>query len=102
MPLPAQLHALLWRHLAEAPKIIAHPLLLFRRQALELLPALAQNLALLRRYLAPLLEALLRTGPLLGCHRQPALAAARQRLLTIRWQGVPLILVILQKVLLLR
>src|SRR6202142_2777877 len=81
-PLPAQLLATLRRQLAKPLVLLAHALLLFGRQALELLPALAQKLPLLRR------------------HRQPALAAAHEGLLAIRRQAVPFALKALQQLLL--
>ena len=40
MPLFAQFLTALWRHLPKALKGFSYPLLLFRRQAFELLPAL--------------------------------------------------------------
>ncbi len=95
-PLPAQLRALFRRHLAKAIEGLAHPLLLFGRQAPVLLPALPELLALLRRHGAPLRKALLGTRALFRRHRQPALTALCQRLLTIGRQGIPLALITLQ------
>src|ERR1700692_2145807 len=74
-PLSAQLTAPVRRHLPKALKRFAHSLLLFRRQALELLPALAQDLALFRWHRAPLAEPLLRARPLFRRHREPTLTA---------------------------
>lgn len=65
-PLPPQFRASLGGHLPEPIEGLAHPLLLRRRQALELLPTLPQLLALLRRHGAPLREALLSARTLLG------------------------------------
>jgi hypothetical protein len=67
-PLPAQFLAPFGRHLPKPRERFAHALLLLRRQALELLPALAQLRALLRRHGAPLGESLLGTRTLLGRH----------------------------------
>ena len=101
-PLPAQLHAPFGRHLPEPVEGFAHPLLLFRRHGLELLPTLAQLLALLRRHGAPLSKALLGTRALRRRHGEPTLATPGQRLLAIRGQTVPLILIAVQQLLLLR
>src|ERR1700722_6255171 len=95
-PLPAQFLALFRRHLSKSVERFSYPLLLFRRQALELLPALAQLLPLLRRHGAPLGETLLHTRTVLGRHRQPPLTVVCQRLLAIRGQAVPLILIAVQ------
>src|SRR6266404_6291884 len=100
-PLVAQFHALLRRHLPKPAERFAHPLLLFRRQALVLLPTLAKLLPLLRRHGAPLCKALLRTRPLLRRHRQPALTPAGQRLLALRGQALPFSLIALEQLLLL-
>jgi hypothetical protein len=101
-PLPAQLHAPFGRHLPEPVEGFAHPLLLFRRHGLELLPALAQLLALLRRHGAPLSKALLGTRALRRRHGEPTLATPGQRLLALRGQAVPFILIAVQQLLLLR
>ena len=95
-PLPAQFLALFRRHLPKPVERFSYPLLLFRRQAFELLPALAQLLPLLRRHGAPLGETLLRARTLLGRHRQPPLTTLCQRLLAIRGQAIPLILIAVQ------
>jgi hypothetical protein len=100
-PLSAQFAALLRRHLPESPERLPHPLLLFGRQTLELLPSLAQNLALVGRHGAPLTESLLCARPLFRGHGQPPLAAFGERLLTIGWKRVPPVLIVLQEVLLL-
>jgi hypothetical protein len=101
-PLPAQLHAPFGRHLPEPVEGFTHPLLLFRRHGLELLPTLAQLLALLRRHGAPLSKALLGTRALRRRHGEPTLATPGQRLLAIRGQTVPFILIAVQQLLLLR
>src|ERR1700691_986945 len=77
-PLPAQLHAPFGRHLPEPVEGFAHPLLLFRRHGLELLPPLAQLLALLRGHGAPLSKALLGTRALRRRHRDTNLAKPRE------------------------
>ncbi len=100
-PLAAQFTPPFRRHLSEALKGLADSLLLFGRQALELLPAPTQELPLFRRHGAPLTESLLRARPLLRRHREPPLAALGQRLLPFRRQGVPLVLIVLQQMLLL-
>src|SRR6202041_212099 len=100
-PLPAQFHAPFGRHLPESVERFAYALLLVRRHGLELLPALAQLLALLRRHGSPLSETLLRARSLRRRHREPALAAPGQRLLALRRQTVPLVLIAMQQFLLL-
>jgi hypothetical protein len=85
-PLPAQFLAPLQGHLPKLSILIAHVLLLLRRQTFELLPSLPQQLPLFGRHCAPLREPLLCGVSLLRTHREPSPAAFGQRLLALRRQ----------------
>ena len=71
-------------------EVLAHECTLLGRQCLELLPALPQRLALLGRERVPVREAVACLGLLVRSHAKPALGAARERLLALRGQRIPL------------
>jgi hypothetical protein len=90
LPLLAQLAAPLGRQTLKPTEVLAHGLLLLRRQRAELPPALHQQLPPARWQRLPALEALPRRAALGRRHLQPAVTSVGERLLPFRRQAIPL------------
>jgi hypothetical protein len=90
LPAFAQHAALLGRQILKAVEVVAHDVLFIGRQRAEIFQAIAHHRTLLRRQCAPLFKTLACLGALLRGHRDPALAAARERRLPLGRQTLPL------------
>ena len=90
LPTLAQGAALLGRQTLKAVEVVAHDFLFIGRQRAEFFQPIAQHGTPLRRQCPPLLKTLARLRALLRRHRDPALAAARERGLPFGRQALPL------------
>src|SRR5579863_3496788 len=100
LPAVPQLLLLVRRQLLVLLERVADVLLLVRRQLLESLVALPQTRAFLWREFAPALQPLLEAIALLAGHLAIAVGGVHEPMLALRRQGLPLVLLVVEELLL--